>query len=356
MTGPIPYTAYTKDQWQNLLQQAIHAHDYQMVGVINGALKQYDQQDVPPTTGELLNAEGHGLASVPGNMLKGTGQVLGDLATGHPMQAASDVVQGTISGVKGTLGLPATALKMAGQSLLGEPVDTPSRDELGREATAYGASALPTGMAAAGAVRLAPTIARAATAIPRSMGGAVARGFMGALKPGAEAAPAAGPTLEGASQFGGPAFLGPQTPPSGAGIPEPPAGAAPTSTGPTLPGASRFGGPAFLGPKDWPTPQVATPPAPAPAGPPGPTVAGYQSPISSVAQLSKPAIDPRLGQDMYAGLASTAEPPEVTAFKQLSPSDAQLAFSRSTPQMQQLLAPYMRQKMVGNIVNSGGPQ
>lgn len=120
---------------------ALHAyhqnpHDAEAVQAVDeatDALKEWDAQAVPPTTGELLGAEGSGLAHFPGQAIKGLGNVLEDIGQGHLANAGKSVIGGLEQGIKGLVQLPAAAL--------GEATGTDySKDELLNRAKSYGGS------------------------------------------------------------------------------------------------------------------------------------------------------------------------------------------------------------------------
>lgn len=141
-----PYKTYTQEQWQQILQGARAAHDQAAVQDAVSALNQYEQEAVPPTTGELLGAEGEGLAEFPGQAVSGIGQMLEDLAQGHVGKAVKDVVGGLGQGISGLMALPAAALGEAGGKEY-------SREDLLNRARNYGSSTgAVAAMAAPGAI------------------------------------------------------------------------------------------------------------------------------------------------------------------------------------------------------------
>ena len=190
----VPHTTYTKDQWQQYLQEKLQAHrsgdPKAMLGVQKAvsALNAYEGQAIAPSTGQILGAEAKGVGEIPGQIARGLSQVAQQLGGGHFGEAAKALVHGLGQTAKGTLMLPATALGAAGG------LDVPDKDEILQQAKDYGSSAP---MAAAmvnptvGLVKSAPGVA-----VDALLGKTMGR-LAGALKSVPEAAKGAGEAAAG---------------------------------------------------------------------------------------------------------------------------------------------------------------
>src|ERR1043166_8924759 len=94
----VPYQTYSREQWQQILTGAAHAHDLQAVRDAADALNQYGQESlqagqlssIPRELGAVAKGFGQGLINIPG----GIKSLAGQLGRGDIAGAAKSVIGG----------------------------------------------------------------------------------------------------------------------------------------------------------------------------------------------------------------------------------------------------------------------
>lgn len=112
-----PFQAYTKDQWQQIMTKATHAHDLPAVQDAAAALNEYDKQSVQATSmsslGPEVSAVGKGLGEGITGIPKGLQQIAHQIGQGDVVGAGKTVwggVQGLSKGIANAAEIGADAL------------------------------------------------------------------------------------------------------------------------------------------------------------------------------------------------------------------------------------------------------